>query len=643
MKNLPPSPRFLSLRTALLILGVLWLCCAAARAQVYTFTSQGTMNGGFTANLYKWTLYVPEGVDDSTLRGVIYMQNGSGEDRRFMASVPWVQSFARSQNCAFLASAHTFTGSVFHLGGTLHIAANAPSGAPGALGNSTGSVSVGASWGTTTAEDLAVLTEGNVTVARGITVNAITSATSTVLIGASDSASPLFSGAITASRNIALTAPAGGIASFGGVISGAGAVTVQSGVGLAFAISTAPGSHDKLDITGALSLAANDSLTVTVPVGGLPATSTYTLLTAAGGITGTIDTLHLPAGWSGSLAVSGNNLTVTALPAVPSAPDAPTTTAASQTQINLAWTDVAIETGYLVQCSTTPGSGFAQIASLAANTTSYSDTALPAATTYFYRVRAANPTGNSAYSNEASTSTQGSTTRTWTGATSGAWSLAGNWDGSAAIPAFADLVSFPAVTNQTITLGADRTVTSATRRRPRLNAANTFVASLVRLNAENAGYRIVLGHASALGSAANPVRLGNNDTENRGAALLLGASGDVPQAITVQHQNFDNGGTGASRPVLGGTGLTTTGRFTGSITLDHNTTPTGTPTLVLRHETAGGVVAFAGPIGQAAGDTWAVSIEGSGTALLNAATTYTGAPPSPPAPPWAAPARSPAP
>ena len=51
------------------------------------------------------------------------------------------------------------------------------------------------------------------------------------------------------------------------------------------------------------------------------------------------------------------------------------------------------------------GSGFTQIASLAANTTSYSDTGLSANATWFYRVRAAGGSGNSAYSNEASATT----------------------------------------------------------------------------------------------------------------------------------------------------------------------------------------------------------------------------------------------
>jgi autotransporter-associated beta strand protein len=100
---------------------------------------------------------------------------------------------------------------------------------------------------------------------------------------------------------------------------------------------------------------------------------------------------------SGSLVVSSS---------LPVAPTALAATAVSHQTIDLAWTDNEVgETGYLVERSATAGSGFTQIASLPANTTSYSDTSLSANTTRFYRVRAAGGSGNSAYSNVASATT----------------------------------------------------------------------------------------------------------------------------------------------------------------------------------------------------------------------------------------------
>ena len=60
------------------------------------------------------------------------------------------------------------------------------------------------------------------------------------------------------------------------------------------------------------------------------------------------------------------------------------------------------EASFVVQRSTTIGTGFNTIATLGANTTSYIDnTGLTASTTYFYQVFATNAAGNSGFSNEA--------------------------------------------------------------------------------------------------------------------------------------------------------------------------------------------------------------------------------------------------
>jgi len=75
---------------------------------------------------------------------------------------------------------------------------------------------------------------------------------------------------------------------------------------------------------------------------------------------------------------------------------------ASSSQIDLTWTDNANnETGYQVERKTGVGGLYAQIASLAANTTSYSDTAAVAEADHFYRVRASSAYAVSAYSTEA--------------------------------------------------------------------------------------------------------------------------------------------------------------------------------------------------------------------------------------------------
>lgn len=93
------------------------------------------------------------------------------------------------------------------------------------------------------------------------------------------------------------------------------------------------------------------------------------------------------------------------LAAVPKAPTTLVAVAASGSQINLTWLDLATdETGFEVEQST-DGAKFAKIADLAANTKTYQDKSLKSATQYWYRVRAKNASGVSAYSNVANATT----------------------------------------------------------------------------------------------------------------------------------------------------------------------------------------------------------------------------------------------
>jgi hypothetical protein len=91
---------------------------------------------------------------------------------------------------------------------------------------------------------------------------------------------------------------------------------------------------------------------------------------------------------------------------LPAAPSNLIATATGASVINLTWTDNATnETSYILQRSLTSGSGFTNIATLAANTISYSNTGLNSSTTYYFRVQALNSTGSSAWSNIANATT----------------------------------------------------------------------------------------------------------------------------------------------------------------------------------------------------------------------------------------------
>ena len=91
---------------------------------------------------------------------------------------------------------------------------------------------------------------------------------------------------------------------------------------------------------------------------------------------------------------------------VPTAPSNLTATAVSRSQINLAWNDNSSnESGFYIERAPSGSSSFTQIGSVGANVKTYSNTGLAAGTTYQYRVRAYNGSGNSGYSNTASTAT----------------------------------------------------------------------------------------------------------------------------------------------------------------------------------------------------------------------------------------------
>ena len=91
----------------------------------------------------------------------------------------------------------------------------------------------------------------------------------------------------------------------------------------------------------------------------------------------------------------------------PAAPSALTATVAGKGSVALNWIDNSTnEDSFLVERSTTVSGGYIQIATVAANTRSYTDNTVFRKTTYFYRVRAANSGGRSNYSNVTSVKTK---------------------------------------------------------------------------------------------------------------------------------------------------------------------------------------------------------------------------------------------
>ncbi|UZR92992.1 fibronectin type III domain-containing protein [Chondrinema litorale] len=101
----------------------------------------------------------------------------------------------------------------------------------------------------------------------------------------------------------------------------------------------------------------------------------------------------------------------TTMEPVPDAPTSLAATAFSETQIDLTWTLPASDiTGLVLERALmNEEEDFSEVASLDASATTYSDTDLEPATTYYYRIKAVNETGDSEYSSTVSATTDAST------------------------------------------------------------------------------------------------------------------------------------------------------------------------------------------------------------------------------------------
>lgn len=122
------------------------------------------------------------------------------------------------------------------------------------------------------------------------------------------------------------------------------------------------------------------------------------------------------------VAVSGCKKKSTDPKVIPAAPSLLTVIATCGPEILLNWTDNATnESGFKIERST--GGAFAQIATVAANSASFTDSTVAVSTEYLYRVRAYTSDGNSAFTNSDSATTGSGTS----GAPDKVVALSGEW------------------------------------------------------------------------------------------------------------------------------------------------------------------------------------------------------------------------
>jgi len=110
--------------------------------------------------------------------------------------------------------------------------------------------------------------------------------------------------------------------------------------------------------------------------------------------------------YRGTAVSAFSNVVVTeAVSVVPSASASASATAVSASEVNVSWSNVSGETSFQIERSTNSKRGWAVVATTAADVTTYRDSGLPAATTYYYRVSAVNSAGISPASPVASVTT----------------------------------------------------------------------------------------------------------------------------------------------------------------------------------------------------------------------------------------------
>jgi len=167
--------------------------------------------------------------------------------------------------------------------------------------------------------------------------------------------------------------------------------------------TASPSTINQLE-SATLSWTTTDATTVSIDQGiGAVEASGSTVITPTA-----TTTYNLTAEGSGG--TTTRSITVTVAPGyAPATPSSLTATAVSSSQINLTWADNSgNEDGFAIERST-DGTSFAQVSTVGANTTGFSDSKLSASTTYYYRARAFNSAGNSDYSDPASAMTTAAT------------------------------------------------------------------------------------------------------------------------------------------------------------------------------------------------------------------------------------------
>jgi fibronectin type 3 domain-containing protein len=206
-----------------------------------------------------------------------------------------------------------------------------------------------------------------------------------------------------------------------------------------------------------------------------------------------------------SAGVSGYSAVVSATTstAAPAVPAGVTATAVSSSSITISWTAVTGATGYIIYGGTSLTS-LAQLAT--ATATTYSNTGLTAATTYYYAVAATNAGGTSAQSAGVSATTQSAAPSAPTGVTATAVSSSSITVSWAAVSGATGYVVYGGTSSTSLAQLA--TATATTYSNTGLTAATTYYYAVAATNAGGTSTRsTVVSAATQSAAPATPASL----------------------------------------------------------------------------------------------------------------------------------------
>lgn len=151
------------------------------------------------------------------------------------------------------------------------------------------------------------------------------------------------------------------------------------------------------------SSAADAAMTERLDTGTSPRLYLMTQTGVGSGATGT----RTATGAGATVSKTASVLVAEGTEAAPDAPSDLVAVAFSDTRIDLSWTDNSDnETGFVLERSPDGSTGWAEVATPIANSVGTSNIGLTASTTYYYRIKATNGGGDSAYSNTANATTE---------------------------------------------------------------------------------------------------------------------------------------------------------------------------------------------------------------------------------------------